>query len=128
MNRSVYYSLGSASSNNIILSGPTAVPFHLSLYKDSDGQVLASTRTPGAYYILNGVPQYNTVKLKPHDELSVAGQLIHWINLFDIDEAELNSIVKQEEHAEVSQKGVRIQLVLIYVAVVVLLFLLGFYI
>ena len=128
MKRPMYYSLGSASSNDIILSGPTAVPFHLSLYKDSAGQVLAATRTPAAYYILNGVPQYHTAVLKPHDELSVAGQLIHWINLFDIDEAELNSFVKQEEQAEVAQKGMRLQLVLIYLAVVVLLFLMAFYV
>ena len=122
------FNIGSATGNNIVLSGAAIAPFHLTLYKDSTGQVWVAARTAQFPYELNGEKQYLSVPLQAGDQLVVESNHIAWTSLFDIQETELRAQKSQIEAQQTAQKGLRLQLVLIYLAVLILLFLMAFYI
>jgi hypothetical protein len=128
MNAVRYYSIGSHASNNLKLDATISAPFHLMLHKDQTGQVLVTTRMPQTSFHLNGAPRNEMVVLQPGDELSIGAQQINWMQIFSITAEEIIYQQTTEENNQTERKGMRIQLVLIYLAIVVLLFLMAFYI
>lgn len=128
MNPVRYYSIGSHASNNLKLDAGQSAPFHLMLHKDQTGQVLVSTRMARAFYQLNGESRSEMVVLQPGDQLSIGAQQINWMQVFSITAEEIIQRQTTEAHNQTEQKGMRIQLVLIYLAIIVLLFLMAFYI
>lgn len=128
MNAVRYYSVGSHPSNNLKLDAANSAPFHLMLHKDQTGQVLVSTRMAQAAFHLNGSPRNEMVALQPGDELSIGAQPINWMQVFSITAEEIIHKQTIEANNQTERKGMRIQLVLIYLAIVVLLFLMAFYI
>ena len=128
MNAVRYYSIGSHPSNHLQLDAATGSPFHLMLYKDQRGQVLVATRMAQALYHLNGSPRNEMLALQPGDQLAVGDQQINWMQVFGITAEEIIERQTTEENNQSAQKGMRIQLVLIYLAIIVLLFLMAFYI
>lgn len=128
MNAVRYYSVGSHPSNNLKLDAANSAPFHLMLHKDQTGQVLVSTRMAQAAFHLNGSPRNEMVALQPGDELSIGAQQINWMQVFSITAEEIIHKQTIEANNQTERKGMRIQLVLIYLAIVVLLFLMAFYI
>jgi hypothetical protein len=128
MNAVRYYSIGSHASNNLKLAASNCAPFHLMLHKDQTGQVLVSTRMAQASFHLNGSPRNETVALQPGDELSIGAQQINWMQVFSITAEEIIHKQTTEANNQTERKGMRIQLILIYLAIVVLLFLMAFYI
>ena len=128
MNAVRYYSIGSHASNNLKLDAANSAPFHLMLHKDQTGQVLVSTRMAQATFYLNGSPKNEMVALQPGDELSIGAQQINWMQVFSITAEEIIHKQTIEANNQTERKGMRIQLVLIYLAIIVLLFLMAFYI
>jgi hypothetical protein len=128
MNAVRYYSVGSHGSNNLKLDASISAPFHLLLHKEQTGQVLVSTRMPQASFQLNGAQRNEMVALQPGDELSIGVQQINWMQVFSINEEEISHKQTIEANNQTESKGMRIQLVLIYLAIAVLLFLMAFYI
>ncbi len=98
------------------------------LHKDQTGQVLVSTRMAQASFHLNGSPRNEMVALQPGDELSIGAQQINWMQVFSITAEEIIHKQTTEANNQTERKGMRIQLILIYLAIVVLLFLMAFYI
>ena len=98
------------------------------LHKDQTGQVLVTTRMAQASFELNGVPRNEMVALQPGDKLSIGAQQINWMQFFSITAEEIIHKQTNEENIQTERKGMRIQLVLIYLAIIVLLFLMAFYI
>ncbi len=123
-----YYNLGSHASNNLRLDAASSAPFHLMLHKDQTGQVLVTTRMAQASFHLNGASRKEMVALQPGDELSIGAQQINWMQIFSITAEEIIQKQTTEENNQTERKGMRIQLVLIYLAIIVLLFLMAFYI
>jgi hypothetical protein len=101
-----YFSIGSDPQNDLQFATTECVPFHLLLGQDQSGNVWVASRTAGAFYQLNGQLGTQTMALEAGDELSIA----------------------QKEAAEEKQKGLRFQLIFIYIAIALLLFLMAFYI
>lgn len=128
MNAVRYYSIGSHASNNLKLDAAISAPFHIMLYKDQTGQVLVTTRMSQASFHLNGEPRNEMVALQPGDVLSIGAQQINWMHIFSITAEEIMQKQTTEENNQTERKGMRIQLILIYLAIVVLLFLMAFYI
>ncbi len=128
MNAVRYYSIGSHASNNLKLDAANSAPFHLMLHKDQTGQVLVSTRMAQATFYINGSPKNEMVALQPGDELSIGAQQINWMQVFSITAEEIMHKQTIEANNQTERKGMRIQLVLIYLAIIVLLFLMAFYI
>jgi hypothetical protein len=128
MNAVRYYSIGSHASNSLKLNAAISAPFHLMLHKDQTGQVLVTTRMAQASFELNGVPRNEMVALQPGDKLSIGAQQINWMQFFSITAEEIIHKQTNEENIQTERKGMRIQLVLIYLAIIVLLFLMAFYI
>lgn len=128
MNAVRYYSIGSHASNNLKLDAAESAPFHLMLHKDQTGQVLVTTRMAQASFELNGVPRNEMVALQPGDKLSIGAQQINWMQIFSITAEEIIQKQTYEENNQIERKGMRIQLVLIYLAIIVLVFLMAFYI
>ena len=128
MNAVKYYSIGSHASNHLQLDAATCSPFHLMLYKDQRGQVLVTTRMAQALYHLNESPRKEMLALQPGDHLAVGDQQINWMQVFGITAEEIIEKQTTEENNQSAQKGMRIKLVLIYLAIIVLLFLMAFYI
>jgi hypothetical protein len=128
MNAKKYFSIGSEAQNDLQLSEAFCAPFHLFLYRDSYDHIMVANRTAGANYHLNGQICTHTKKLHANDTLHIGSQQIDWMAIFEISEVEISAIEAQEESALQEQKGLRIQLVLIYVAIAALLFLMAFYI
>lgn len=128
MNAVRYYSIGSHASNNLKLDASISAPFHLMLYKDQTGQVLVTTRMAQSSFHLNGDPRNEMVALQPGDELSIGAQQINWMQVFSITAAEIIHKQTTQANEQTERKGMRMQLVLIYLAIIVLLFLMAFYI
>ena len=128
MNAVRYYSIGSHASNNLKLDAAISAPFHLMLFKDQTGQVLVATRMDGASFYLNGATRNEMVALQPGDKLSIGAQQINWMQVYAITAEEIIHKQTTEANNQTERKGMRIQLVLIYLAIIVLLFLMAFYI
>lgn len=123
-----YYSIGAHPSNSLPLQGIHHAPFHALLYKDSRGRILASTRTSQYPLYINGAPHFGLVELKSADHLSIESQSIDWMQIFDIKpEERVEREVKAQDHIS-EQSGMRFQLVLIYLAVLIMFILLFIYI
>jgi heme/copper-type cytochrome/quinol oxidase subunit 2 len=62
------------------------------------------------------------------DTLSIGAQTVDWMRIFGITEAEISLQEAQAENAAQENKGLRMQLIFIYLAVALVLFLIAFYI
>jgi hypothetical protein len=123
-----YYSIGSSPSNSLQITGANCVPFHLLLYKEKSGQVYVCSRGVNAPYLLNGISRSDLQMLEAGDQLQIGSQIINWMPIFGITEGELREKAAKKEQHNAENKGMRIQLLLIYLAILVLICLLGFYI
>jgi|688.fasta_scaffold435960_2 hypothetical protein len=123
-----YFSIGSDPQNELQLSTTECAPFHLLLGQDQSGNVWVASRTAGAFYQLNGQLGTQTIALEAGDELSIGPNRIDWMQVFGISPAEIVAREAQKEVAEEKQKGLRFQLIFIYIAIALLIFLMAFYI
>ncbi len=123
-----YYSIGSDPQNDLQFEAAICAPFHLLLCQDQSGAVWVSSRTAQAYYQLNGNPTTQTRALEAGDELSVGPQNIDWMHIFGISPAEIVAREEQVKAVEEKQKGLSFQLIFIYLAIALILFLMAFYI
>jgi heme/copper-type cytochrome/quinol oxidase subunit 2 len=81
-----------------------------------------------AVYELNGQSCSKTMTLRAGDTLSIGAQTVDWMRIFGITEAEISLQEAQAENAAQENKGLRMQLIFIYLAVALVLFLIAFYI
>ena len=123
-----YFSIGSDPQNELQLATAECVPFHLLLGQDQSGNVWVASRTAGAFYQLNGQLATKTLALEAGDELSIGSNRIDWMQVFGISPTEIVEREAQKEVAEEKQKGLRFQLIFIYIAIALLIFLMAFYI
>lgn len=123
-----YFSIGSDSQNELQLATTECAPFHLLLGQDQAGNVWVASRTAGAFYQLNGQLAHKTLALEAGDELSIGSNRIDWMQVFGISPTEIVEREAQKEAANEKQKGLRFQLIFIYIAIVLLIFLMAFYI
>jgi FHA domain len=128
MNAIKYYTIGSELQNDLPITGADCASFHLLLMRNASGQVLVSNRLPQNGYAINGQQYLHLMALQAGDELSIGGQKINWMTIFDISEEEISAREVKEEFVKQEQKGLRIQLVFIYLAIALVLFLLAFFI
>mgnify|MGYP003913118179 CR=1 FL=1 len=128
MNATRYFSIGSEAQNDLQLPDATCAPFHLILYRDPSQQILVANRMAHAVYELNGQSCSKTMTLRAGDTLSIGAQTINWMHIFGITEAEISLQEAQAENAAQENKGLRMQLIFIYLAVALVLFLIAFYI
>lgn len=123
-----YYSVGSHPSNALQLTSDHSAPFHALLLNDGRGHILVVNRASQHPLFVNGAPQRGLVELHAGDQLSIAAQPIDWMQIFGIKpEVHMELEVKEQNHISV-QRGLRVQLILIYLAVAIMLFLLAVYI
>ena len=123
-----YYSIGSDPQNDLQFEAALCVPFHLLLCQDRNGSVWVSSRTAQARYHLNGHSATQTRILEAGDELFVGPSHIDWMHIFGISPAEIVAREVLNKAADEKQKGLSLQLILIYIAIAVILFLMAFYI
>jgi hypothetical protein len=123
-----YFSIGSDPQNDLQLASTECVPFHLLLGQDQAGNVWVASRTAGAFYQVNGQLNTQTIALDAGDEISIGANRVDWMQVFGISPAEIVAKEAQKEVAEEKQKGLRFQLIFIYIAIALLLFLMAFYI
>ncbi|MEY5001183.1 MAG: hypothetical protein RLZZ211_1219 [Bacteroidota bacterium] len=128
MNAIKYYTIGSELQNNLQISGAGCAPFHLLLMRNSNGQVLVSNQLPQNGYAINGQQYLQMMVLQAGDTLTIEGQNINWMSIFDISDEEISAREVKEEVVKQEQKGLRIQLVFIYLAIALVLFLMAFFI
>jgi len=123
-----YLSIGSDSQNDLQFDASACAPFHLLLCQDQNGSVWVSSRTAQAPYQLNGHPDTQTRILDAGDELFVDKHHIDWMPIFGISPDEIVAQQVQIKAADEKQKGMRFQLIFIYLAIALILFLMAFYI
>jgi hypothetical protein len=123
-----YFSIGSNPQNDLQLTATESVPFHLLLGQDQAGNVWVASRTARAFYQLNGQLATKTIALEAGDELSIGANRIDWMAVFGISPAEIGAREAQKEAIVEKQKGLRFQLIFIYIAIALLIFLMAFYI
>lgn len=123
-----YFSIGSDPQNELQLATTECVPFHLLLGQDQSGNIWVASRTAGAYYELNGQVSSQTTALEVGDKLAIGAYPIDWMSIFDISPAEIVVKATQHKEEEEKQKGLRFQLIFIYLAIALLVFLMAFYI
>ncbi len=123
-----YYSVGSHPSNALQLTNDHSAPFHALLYNDGRGHILVANRASQHPLFVNGAPHRGLVELHAGDQLSIATQPIDWMQVFGIKPEEHMKLEVKEQNNISVQRGMRVQLILIYVAVAIMLFLLAVYI
>lgn len=123
-----YFSIGSDPQNDLQFTAATCAPFHLLLGQDREGNIMAASRTAGAYFQINGEQTNQTHALQPGDELTIGPNLIDWMGIYGISQSEIVTREAQKEATEEKQKGLRFQLIFIYIAIALLIFLMAFYI
>lgn len=123
-----YLSIGSDSQNDLQFAPSACAPFHLLLCQDLNGLVWVSSRTAQAPYQLNGQTESHTRILNVGAELFVGQHHIDWMPIFGISADEIVVQEEQNKAAQEKQKGMRFQLIFIYLAIALLLFLMAFYI
>ena len=123
-----YFSIGSDPQNDLQLAATASAPFHLLLGQDQSGVVWTSSRTAGAFYELNGQVSSQTTTLEVGDKLAIGAYPIDWMSIFDISPAEIVEKATQHKEEGEKQKGLRFQLIFIYIAIALLIFLMVFYI
>lgn len=128
MNTLKYYSIGSHPNNDLQISAVPCAAFHLLLYKNDSAQVVVCTRMYQASFIVNGSSKNELYTLRPDDQLFIGTQMIDWMPIFAITAAQITQHQTSEAKIVKEQKGLRVQLVLIYLVVIAMLFLMAFYI
>jgi hypothetical protein len=123
-----YFSIGSDPQNELQLETTACFPFHLLLGQDHAGNVWVASRTAGAFFQLNGELTTQTHLLEPGDDLAIGPNHIDWMDIFGISPTEIVAREAQKEVAKEKQKGLRFQLIFIYLAIALLVFLMAFYI
>ncbi len=123
-----YFSIGADPHNDLQLAAPDIKPFHLLLHRDEAGQVLVSTRAPGALFSINDEECKALYSLGPQDRLALASQVIDWKAIFEISQEEIEVVEQMQSKAVETDKSLQIQLILIYAAIAALLILMAFYI
>lgn len=123
-----YFSIGADTHNDLQLAAPDFKPFHLLLHRDEAGQVLVSTRAPGALFSINDEECKALYSLGPQDRLTIASQVIDWKSIFEISQEDIKVVEQMQTKAIETDKRLQIQLILIYTAIAALLILMAFYI
>lgn len=123
-----YFSIGTDPHNDLQLAAPDIKPFHLLLHRDEAGQVLVSTRAPGALFSINDEECKALYYLGPQDRLALSSQVIDWMSIFEITPEVIKAVeINNKQEVEIEKK-LNLQLVLIYIAIAALLVLMAFYI
>ena len=123
-----YFSIGSHPSNALQLADDKSAPFHALLYNDGRGHILVANRASQHQLFVNGAPHKGLVELHAGDQLSIDAQAIDWMQIFGVKPEERIELEVKEQNNISVQRGMRVQLVLIYVAVAIMLILLAVYI
>ena len=123
-----YYSIGCHPCNVLQLTSDQSAPFHALLYNDGRGHILVANRASQHPLFVNGAPHTGLVELHAGDQLSIAAQSIDWMQIFGVKPEEHMAHEEKEQNNISVQRGMRVQLVLIYLAVAIMLFLLAVYI
>ena len=123
-----YLSIGSDSQNDLQFATSAWAPFHLLLCQDQNGSVWVSSRTAQAPYQLNGHSDSQTRILDIGDELFVGQHRIDWMPIFGISADQIVAQEVENKAADAKQKGMRFQLIFIYLAIALILFLMALYI
>lgn len=123
-----YFSIGSDSQNDLQFDPSACAPFHLLLCQDQNGSVWVSSRIAQAPYQLNGRLDSQTRILHVGAELFVGKHRIDWMSIFDISPDEIVVQELENKAVDAKQKGMRFQLIFIYLAIALILFLMAFYI
>jgi pSer/pThr/pTyr-binding forkhead associated (FHA) protein len=128
MNAMRYFSIGSDPQNDLQLPATDCAPFHLLLGQDQAKNVLIASRAAGAGYLLNGQLVTQTSYLQAGDELRVGSNVVDWMRVFDISSVEMSVGEEQQKSTSEKHNGLRFQLIFIYLAIALLIFLIAFYI